>query len=147
MAYQVTLEHVWVGAIPDRPAALAEKLRELALGGINLELIIGRREMPGRCLLYISPLRTIDEIRRAEKAGLTRENSIRTVRVEGPNMPGLGAKITQALADAGLNIAGFTAAALGNLHVTSITFDKPDDVTRAREVLQQALSPQSATGT
>jgi hypothetical protein len=140
MAYQVTLEHVWVGAIPDRPAALGEKLKELALGGINLELIIGRREMPGRALLYISPLRTLDEIKRAERTGLSRENSMRTLRIEGPNRPGLGAKIAGALADAGINIASFTAAALGNLHVTNIGFDHPDDVDRAKAILEKVLS-------
>ena len=144
MSYHVTVEHVWVGAIPDRPAALSNKLKELANGGIDLELIIGWREQPGRGLLYVAPLRTMDEIRRAEQAGLTRHNSMRMIRVEGPNRAGLGALITSTLAEADINIASFTACSLGALHVTNITFDDDEDVDRARAILHKALAHRAA---
>ncbi|MHC4984278.1 MAG: hypothetical protein ACYTF6_14070, partial [Planctomycetota bacterium] len=62
MAYQITTEHVWVGAIPDRPDALAERLRILSKGGLDLELILAQRDMPGRALMFVSPLRSPEEI-------------------------------------------------------------------------------------
>ena len=91
--------------------------------------------------ILLIPCPMMDEIKRAESAGLTRDNSIRTLRIEGPNRPGLGAKIAGALAEAGINIASYTAAALGNLHVTNIGFDHPEDVEKARTIVVKALSP------
>lgn len=139
LSYQVTKEHVWVGAIPDRPGALAAALQALSAGGLNLELIFTQREMPGRALLFVSPLRTIEEVKIAEQAGLSRDNSLHTVRIEGPNVPGLAARITRALAEADIGIATYTAAAMGGFHVTNIAFEHPGDVHAAKRVLERAL--------
>lgn len=140
MPYRITKEHVWAGAIPDHPDALAAKLRALAEGGVNLELVIARREWSGQGLLFISPLRTLEEIELAEKAGLAKEDSILAVRVEGPNIPGLAAKISTALSKAGLNLRAYSAAALGEVCVTSIAVDMGEDADRAKAVLEQALA-------
>lgn len=139
MTYQITKEHVWVGAIPDRPDALAEKLRMLSEAGLDLELILARREMPGRALLFISPLRTLEEILAAEEAGLAQEHSVQAIRITGPNEPGIGARITSALSQAGLDVRAYSAAALGNKHVTHIAFDNEEDGERAKAVLESAL--------
>ena len=140
MTYQIMKEHIWVGAIPDRPDALAEKLRTLSAAGLDLELILARREMPGRALLFISPLRTLEEILAAEDAGLAQEHSVQTIRITGPNRPGLGAQITSALSQAGLNIRAYSAAALGNRHVTNVAFDSEEDADRAMDVLRHLLA-------
>ena len=137
--YQVTKEHVWVGALPDRPGALAEALQALSLGGLNLELIFTQRDVPGRALLFVSPLRTIEEVRIAERAGLSRNNSLRTIRIEGPNIRGLAWQITRALADADIGIATYTAAAMGGFHVTNIVLEHDAEVDAAKRVLDQAL--------
>ena len=81
MTYEITREHVWVGAIPDRPDALAEKLRMLSDAGLDLELILARREMPGRALLFISPLRSIEEILAVEEVGFSQDDCVRTLRI------------------------------------------------------------------
>jgi len=140
MPYRVTKEHVWVGVIPDRPDALGEKLRALRDGGLNLELILARRGEAGQGLMFIAPLRTLEEIAAAEKAGLKRASTMKIIRVEGPNVPGLAAKITTILAEAGLNIREYAAAALGERCVTSVAFDDDGDLDRAREILQKALA-------
>ena len=140
MTYQIAKEHVWVGAISDRPDALAEKLRTLGAAGLDLELILARREMPGRALLFISPLRTLEEILVAEDAGLAQEHSVQTIRITGPNTPGLGARITSALSQAGLDIRAYSAVALGDQHVTNVAFDSEEDADRARDVLKSVLA-------
>ncbi len=131
MEFSITKEHVWVAAVPDRPGGLAEKLRELRDTGLNLELIVGQRDLPGRALLTISPLRSTKDIKTVEDLGFSRENSMRTIRVVGPNLPGLGAAITACLANADINIRGFTAAVLSDNHVTNIAFDHNEDADQA----------------
>ncbi len=140
MRYRITKEYVWFGTIPDHPGALAEKLRALSAGNLNLDLILSRRESPGRAALFVSPLRTLEELEIAAQAGFGKKDSFPTIRVAGPNTPGLGAKIADALAGAGINIRAFTGAALGDQHVTSIMFDSAADVERAKETLDRLLA-------
>jgi hypothetical protein len=137
--YRITKEHVWGGVIADHKGALAEKLQALSAGGLNLELIIARRESSGRGTLFISPLRTLSELDNAEKAGLAKAGHMRTLRIEAPDVPGFGAKVTTLLADAGINLVGYAALALGGRCVTSIAFDSDADADRARAVLERTL--------
>ncbi len=140
MAYRIRKEHVWVGAVEDRPGALAEKLDALSRGGLNLEMIIARVEWSGRGMMFVSPLRTMEEIEVAELAGLQRADSELTLRIEGPNAKGLGAKITKILSDAKLSVIGYSAVALGPDSVTNVAFERDEDVERAREILETALN-------
>ena len=141
MTYRITKEYVWVGAIPDHPGALAEKLRALSAGGLNLELILGRPDQPGRALLFVAPLRSLEEVEIAERAGLATESAFRIIRVKGPNSAGLGARVAAALADAGLNLRDFSAAALGDQAVINIAFDNDADGDRAKAILERVLPP------
>ncbi len=138
-SYRITKEHVWVGEVPDRPDALGEKLRALSAAGLNLELILARRGRAGQGTMFVAPLRTVEQVEAAEKAGLARAGSIRIIRIEGPNVIGLGAKITTALAQAGINIREYAAAALGERSVTNIAFDSDADGDQAKAVLEQVL--------
>ena len=140
MTHQITKEHVFVAAIADRPGALAEKLAALRDGGLSLEFIILRREQAGRQLMFISPLRTVEEIEVAKSAGLSKAEGLHSLRVAGPNEPGLGAKIAEALAKANVNIRGLSAAAFAGQQVTNLAFDTADDAIRAKESLEAALS-------
>jgi ACT domain-containing protein len=140
MKYRITKEHVWVGQIKDRIGGLAEALQVLSKGGLNLELILSRREAGGQAAVYVSPLRTVQEIEVAEKAGLARSDTVRTLRIDGPNVAGLGARIASAVAEAGVNMASYSAIALGERAVTTIAFDSDADNTRAREVLERVLN-------
>ena len=137
--YRITKEHVWGGLIADHKGALAEKLQALSAGGLNLELIIARRETSGQGTLFVSPLRTLHELDSAEKAGLAKAGHMRTLRIEAPDTPGLGAKITTVLAEAGINLVGYAALSLGGRCVTSIAFDSDADADRARTALERGL--------
>ena len=140
MDYRISKEYVWAGAIPDETAALATKLQALHEGGLNLEMILARRDWSGSGMLFVSPLRTVEEIEVAEKAGLAMSDSFMALRVEGPNESGLGAKMTSALAAAGLSLRGFSAMAWGDESVTTIAFDSREDVERGKEILEQTLA-------
>lgn len=139
MGQKVTKEHVFAAAIPDRAGALAEKLGQLRDGGLDLEFIILRREQPGRQLMFISPMRTVAQIETAKAAGLAKAEGLHALRVAGPNEPGLGAKIAGALADAGVNIRGLSAAAFSGQQVTNLAFDSEAEAQRAKEALEAAL--------
>ena len=140
MAYQIIEEHVWVGAIPDRPGSLAGELSTLADAGLDFELVISQREMPGRALLFISPLRTLEEIIAAEDAGLSKENALRAIRIIGPNTPGLGARITRLLAEDGINLHSFSGASLRDQMVVDIAFDNDEDADKAKNILERELN-------
>jgi hypothetical protein len=140
MPYRITKEWVWAGVIPDDTRALAEKLQALSAGGLNLDLIISRQEAAGNAVLYVSPLRTYDELDALAKAGFSKKDSFIMVRVSGANAKGLGAKITMALAEAGLQVRAFTGAALGDQHVTNITFGSNAEADHAKAVLERLFA-------
>ncbi|WP_320046807.1 hypothetical protein [uncultured Ilyobacter sp.] len=139
MSYEVTKEYVWVGAIPDRPHELAEKLDALSDAGLNLELIVARREMPGRALLFVSPLRNLEEFEIAENVGLAIQEDIRAIRVTGPDAPGIGSRIAMAISKANLNIRGYTATALGDRMMVVVAFDNEADADDALAAVSKEL--------
>jgi hypothetical protein len=142
MAYEITKEDVWAGEIEDRAGALAEKLEALSRVGVNLEFMIARRapEKPGTGVLFIAPVRGEDSVRAALQAGLSQWTSATTLRIEGPDRPGLGALITWAAASEGLNVRGVSGAKLGQHSVFYLAFDSAADADKAGEALATALN-------
>jgi predicted amino acid-binding ACT domain protein len=49
-----------------------------------------------------------------------------TLRVEGPDQPGIGERMLRAIADLGINLRGVSAAAIGGRFVTYIGFCRAD---------------------
>jgi hypothetical protein len=139
MDFKVTKVDVWAGEIEDRPGALAEKLEALKNTGANLEFVIARRDQPGKSVVFLAPLKAATQTRAAKKAGLAKTASLHSLRLEGPNQRGLGALITRALADAGINLRGLSAAAIGRRHVTYFAFDSAEDARRASPILKKAV--------
>ncbi|MGD8453682.1 MAG: hypothetical protein PVJ57_17860 [Phycisphaerae bacterium] len=127
MAYRITKEFVCGGAIKDTTASLAETLRALSAGGLDLEMIVSRRDQSGWALMFVSPLRSEKEMEVAEAVGLRREGTLQTLRIEGPDAHGLGARIATALADAGIEVRGYWALSLSDRAVTDIAFDDEED--------------------
>jgi hypothetical protein len=139
MNFKVAKVDVWAGEIEDRPGALAEKLEVLKNTGANLEFVIARRDQPGKSVVFLAPLKGASQTRAAKQAGLAKAASLYSLRLEGPNQRGLGALITRALADAGINLRGLSAAALKRSHVTYFAFDRAEDARRAGPILKRAL--------
>lgn len=142
MAMQVSKVDVWVGEVEDRPGGLFETLDVLSKAGANLEFVIARRapERPGTTVVFFAPLRGARQIRAAKNAGLSKATNLCSLRLEGPDRAGFGAKITQAIAEAGINMRGLSAAALGRRCVTYFAFDTDADAKKASRILRKAFA-------
>ncbi len=141
MAYTIQKVDVWAGEIEDRPGGLAEKLEALTHAGANFEFMISRRapEKPGTGVVFLTPIKGAGQKKAAAAAGLNTTDTLHSVRVEGPDRPGLGAKASRALADAGINLRGVSAAALGRRSVTYFAFDGASDAANAIKILKKVL--------
>ncbi|MBM4017529.1 MAG: ACT domain-containing protein [Planctomycetes bacterium] len=139
MALKLTRVDTWAATIEDRPGGLAGKLAALAAAGANLEMVIARRrpDRPGQGVAYVTPIKGAKQTRAAADAGFARAEALHSLRAEGADRPGLGAKITQALAEAGINLRGLSAAAIGRKCVVYLAFDTAEDAAQAAGVLKK----------
>ncbi|HEY3246079.1 MAG TPA: ACT domain-containing protein [Phycisphaerae bacterium] len=142
MPYDISKVDVWAAEMEDRPGALGEKLRALADAGVNLEFVIARRQpdKPGTSVVFVAPLKGAAATRAAGAAGFARAAALHALRIEGPDRPGLGATMTEAVGDAGINLRGVSAAALGRNSITYLGIDSPDDVKPAQAAVKKALA-------
>jgi hypothetical protein len=138
MALSVTPQTVWAGDIADEPGALAGKLGALAKSGANLEFVIARRrpEAPGKGVVFVSPVQGKEAQDAATASGLNKAIDVPTLRVEGPNQPGIGERVLRAISDSRINLRGFSAAAIGNKFVAYIGFYRADEAMRAAQAIR-----------
>jgi hypothetical protein len=141
VAYTIKKVDVWAGEIPDQPGGLADKLTGLGNAGANLEFLVSRRapEKPGTGVVFLTPIKGAKLTKAAQELGLGTTDSLHSVRVEGPDRPGLGTKMTRALADAGINLRGISAAAIGRRAITYFAFDSAADADTAIRTLKKTL--------
>ncbi|HEU5296248.1 MAG TPA: ACT domain-containing protein [Burkholderiaceae bacterium] len=129
---------VWAATVEDKPGGLAGVLTALREAGADLQLVIARRspEKPGTGVVFVTPLQNGREIRAAAQVGFNVTHSLHSVRVLGPDQAGVAATLTQKLADAGINLRGFSASVIGRQFVAYLALDSQDDAARATEVLK-----------
>jgi hypothetical protein len=129
----------WAASIPDRAGALASKLKALSAGGVSLELVVARRnaEKSGTGVVFVTPIKGARQIGAAGAAGFTKSSSLHTLRVEGPDKPGQGARVLTALADAGLSLRGLSAAAIGKKFVCHVALDTEAQVVKAARIVRE----------
>ena len=129
----------WATSIPDRPGALAAKLKQLSAGDVNIEFIVARRstEESGKTVVFITPIKGPKQIGVAGAAGFTKTDSLHTLRVEGADKPGEGVRILTALANGGLNLRGLAAAAIGKQFVCHIALDTEADAVKAARIVSE----------
>jgi hypothetical protein len=138
MALKATKAEIWVATIEDRAGGAAEKLEVLAEGGANLEMLLARRtEQPGQGVMFVTPLKGAKAVKAAQAAGFGKPENIHSVRIEGGDKPGLGAKIARALGDAGISFRGVSAVAFGRNFISYIACDSAEDATKALSVLKK----------
>jgi hypothetical protein len=141
MPYEISNVDVWVSQIENRPGGLANALDELARSGANLEFVVGRRlpEKPGFGLVFVAPIKGAAQSRSAKAAGFNKASSMHSVRLHGPDRPGLGAKMAGAIAAAGINLRGVTAASIGRKCLVYFSFDTTDEARKAARLLKKTL--------
>ena len=91
----------------------------------------------GKGVVFLTPLKGSAQIGAAKKAGFEKTKSLHSLRVEGPDKRGLGAKMTQSLAQAGINLRGVSAAAVGPRCVVYLALDSTADATKAARLLKR----------
>ena len=139
MTLDVARVKVWAAGMKDKAGALAGKLSALAQAGANLEFVVARRapDKPGTGVVFLSPLKGPAQARAARKAGFKEAKGLHSVRASGPDKPGLGAKMTEALAAAGISLRGLSAASLGKKCVVYFAFDTTADAAQAVRILKK----------
>ena len=138
MTLKVQRVDTWAAPLEDKPGRLAEKLKVLAEAGVNLEFLIARRapDRPGKGVVFVTPITGAAGCRAAKAAGFRKTESLHTVRLEGPDKKGEGVKITEALADQGLNLRGLSAAAIKKKFVANLALDSAADAAKAVRLLR-----------
>jgi hypothetical protein len=133
MKLKVAAVDWWAATIEDRVGGLVDKLAPLSAAGANLEVVISRRapEQPGMGVVFVTPLAGEEQVKAAADAGFLRTGSLHSVRIEGPDRPGLGTMMTRALANAGINLRGHSAAAIGKKFVCHLALDTAEDAENA----------------
>lgn len=139
MALKVSKENVWVASIKDQPGGLAKKLNTLADGGAQLEFVIARRgpKKKGPGVVFVTPLKGPKQLAAAKKARFRKSEHMHSLRIEGADTPGLGARITTALGEAGINLRGLSAAVIGRRFVLHLAMDTAADATKAARILRK----------
>lgn len=139
MAMNVSRVDVWAASIEDKPGGLAEKLTALAEAGAQLEFLVARRapEKPGTGVVFLTPLKGAGQTRAAKKLGFEKTDSLHSVRIETADKPGLAAEIARALAEAGINLRGMSAAAIGDRCIAHVAMDDPADAAKAVRILKR----------
>jgi hypothetical protein len=129
MKVDVSRVDVWAASIEDRPGGLAEKLDVLAQADVDLEFIIARRSSstPGIGVVFVAPIKGPRQVRAAKKVGFEKTKSLHAVRVATGNKPGFSAELTKKLAEAGINLRGFSGATIVNRAIIYLGFDSDAD--------------------
>jgi glycine cleavage system regulatory protein len=137
MGFKLDRVHVWSGEVVDRAGGVASKLALLAQAGANLEFIVTRRQpdRPGTGVLYVAPVTGPVQVRAAKAAGLAETQNPVVLRVEGDNQAGLGHRLTQQWALAGISLQGLSMCVLEDKFVGYVAFDDVADANRAAAIL------------
>lgn len=139
MAYSISRVEVWAGDLVNKPGMLARVLEALAGAGANLEFVVARRVSNNTARVFVAPLKGARQTRAAQDVGLVRASGMHSLRIEGPDKPGLGAEITRKLADQGINLRGLSSAAIGRKSVCYIAFASTDDLAAGQKALRKLL--------
>jgi hypothetical protein len=130
---------VWAAPIEDQPGALADALGILRDAGADLQFIVARRtpHEPGKGVMFVTPLEGDREIAAAAQVGFNVTHTLHSVRVVGRDRPGVAAELTQKLADASVNLRGFSAAVIGRQFIAYVAVDSLQDANQVIEILEQ----------
>ena len=130
---------VWAATIEDKPGGLAKILTGLKDAGADLDFVIARRapEKPGTGVVFVTPLRGDREVAAASTLGFNVTSSLKSLRIEGENKPGVAAAMTGKLADAGINLHGLSAAVIGTKFIIYISLDNAEDAAKAADIIKK----------
>lgn len=141
MAVTVKRIVLWRREIENRPGALASTLAPLANAGEDLHVVMAYR-YPGeetKAAIELYPVKGKKSVVAAQEAGLS-ASSIPALLVEGDNRPGLGHAISQAIADAGINLGFLVTQVVGRKYSSVLGFESEADVTKGAALIRKATA-------
>jgi predicted amino acid-binding ACT domain protein len=94
-------------------------------------------DKPGMGVVFVAGVQGARQAKAAKAAGLIRTKTLASLRVEGPDRKGAGAKMTAALAEAGVNLRGLSAAAVGGKFIAFLALDSTAVASKALRVLRK----------
>ena len=113
----------------------------LASAGADLQVVMGYR-YPGqesKAAIELYPVTAMKSVAAAKEAGLA-ASSIHAYLVEGDNRPGLGHAISQAIADAGINMDFVVAQVVGRKYSAIFGFESEADATKGAAEIKKAAA-------
>ena len=139
MSFTVTKVDIWSAKIDDKPGGLARVLGAIGNAGASLECVIARRDAAksGTGVVFLTPVKGAAARKSAQAQGVGPSKNLATLKLEGDDTPGLGAHIAAAIADAGINLRGVSAAVVGRKFVAYLGFDNAADATKAGRALKK----------
>jgi hypothetical protein len=138
VVYAVKKVEIWHGEIDDHIGGLTSCLEPLGDAGADLDVVIARRQphVRGKGVVFVGPINGSKARQAAEAAGLRKAGDVSALHVEGPNRPGECRRLTGVLAEAGINLRGLSALAIGARFVAALAFDNAADADQAARVLR-----------
>lgn len=139
MAISVKRVSLWRASVDNRPGALARILAGQAAAGANLEVVMGYA-VPGErahAVVEIHPVKAKKAMAAAQATGLS-ASSTPTLLVSGDDRAGLGHAMTQAIADAGINMSFMIAQVVGRRYSAVFGFENDADAAQAASLIKKA---------
>ncbi len=140
MAYAIKPVDVFVCDTINKPGMLARILEALFGAGADLHFVIARRVTERTTRVFVAPLKGAKQFKAAADVGLVRADGMHAIQIAGPNQAGVGARITRAIAAAGINIRGLSAAAVGRNSLCYIAFATLEEARQAQKIVKRALA-------
>jgi hypothetical protein len=139
MAVSVKPITLWRRELQDRPGALADSLAPLADERVDIQVLMAYRfpGEPGRAAVELFPISGKKATGAAERGGFGAA-SIPALLVEGDNAPGLGQRLSRAIADAGINMDFVVAQVVGRKYSAVFGFADEEGARRAMPLIKKA---------
>ena len=141
MAVSVKRIVLWRSEVANKAGVAAAILRPLADAGADLRILMGYR-YPGseeKAAIELYPISGKKATTAAQQAGLA-ASPIPILLVEGDNKPGLGAAISEALADASVNLAFLVAHVIGRKYAAVVGFESEADAAKSAKLIRKAVA-------
>ena len=148
MPLKVTKVEVWAVEIRDEPGGLADVLSAVAQAGGSLDCVIARRQADKfrAGVVFLTPIKGKKVEQAAKTIGAEHAEELATLRIEGPDSRGLGARVSRAIADAGINMRGLSTMKCGRNFVAYLGFDTEADADAASKAIKRLSGPAAGAG-
>ncbi len=139
MTFKVTRTDILAAKVKDEPGGLAMTLKALADYGADLDCVVGRRrsDKKGEGVVFVSATNANKLYETPDQAGFHGVDRIPTLKIEGPNRPGMGAELTKVIGDAQISMRGLTVTTIGHKFCCFIGFDGVKDLETAQVALEK----------